>query len=67
MASKKEITSILRAIEKIGGTVKMGGRGHWKVYNTDGHLVTTIASSPSQSARDRIRKDLARGGLFITL
>lgn len=45
--SRKDVAQIIRALEQQGFGVKMGGSGHWKVYDPDGHLVGALPATPS--------------------
>jgi hypothetical protein len=47
MMNRKDITEIRKALEAQGFEVKLGGSGHWKVYDPDGHLVGALPSTPS--------------------
>lgn len=44
--SRKDIAKILKALQEQGFEVKMGGRGHWKIYD-DGKLIAVISATPS--------------------
>lgn len=46
MMSRKDVAVLLKALREQGFEVKMGGRGHWKIYAPDGHLITTLPASP---------------------
>ncbi|MER7063985.1 hypothetical protein [Streptomyces albidoflavus] len=45
--SRRDITEIVKELERQGFEVKMGGSGHWKVYDADGHLIATLPATPS--------------------
>lgn len=66
-AGNKETRRFIKAIEKAGAHVEIGGTGHWKI-SVDGHLVTTIAASSSDwRARKNAIAQLRRAGLEIEL
>lgn len=55
-----EWSNLKRALIKQGCEIKMGGKGHWKVYR-DGRLITTLPHSNSDvrawlNKRSELRK-----------
>ncbi|MEV1245114.1 hypothetical protein [Nonomuraea sp. NPDC049750] len=45
--SRKDIAKIRRELEQQGFEVTVGGSGHWKVYDADGHLIGALPATPS--------------------
>lgn len=45
--SRKEVAKILGELDRQGFTAKMGGSGHWKIYNPQGRLITVLPATPS--------------------
>lgn len=47
--SRKEIAKILGELDRQGFTAKLGGSGHWKIYNADGRMITVLPATPSDA------------------
>ncbi len=54
---------VFRALRQAGWTIRLGGRGHYKLTNPAGELVTTTPASPSDCrGRHKFLADLRRAG-----
>lgn len=49
MSLKREVGQFIRELERQGYRVKMGGRGHWKVY--DGKRLAAVMGATPNDAR----------------
>ena len=64
MMARKDIAKILKALQDQGFEVKMGGRGHWKIYGDDG-LIITLPATPSDDRGVRNTIAILRRAGFI--
>lgn len=62
---RKDIAVVLNALRAQGYEVKMGGSGHWKVYDPDGRLITTLPATPSDGRGIRNAIAVLRRAGFI--
>jgi hypothetical protein len=64
MSRRKDIRRLLRAAEKAGATVSMGGNSHWQVRFNG--LIVTMSTSPSdRNWHKQVRRQLRCAGLDI--
>ncbi len=57
--------TLLRQLRRNSVRVERAKSGHWKIYDRQGHMVTTLAASPhGRSSVGRARSALQKLGLL---
>lgn len=65
MSANSDARKLIKAIEKEGGTVVIGGSGHYKVH-IGRRLITTFPCTPSdQRGRRNLLRDLRQAGFLL--
>ena len=64
---RSEWHELRRRLEQLGFAYRISGKGHWKVYDPDGKLVSVMPNSTSDTRAIRNQKaHLKRLGIVLT-
>lgn len=63
---RSEWNDLRRNLEKLGYIFRMGGKGHWKMYDQDNRLITVMPATTSDVRAIRNKKsELKRLGIVL--